>query len=210
MVNDFNSENGTADITNDYLNNSEDQKILPKLTFEELLELELKKEGDPEEIKDKVKPKKNFLKKGKLIKEIYKNEQEPTSKSPRNQKINNLSPRENEQDNEQLQDSPKKIDKKPFLKKGKRIREIYKTDQEMIYDNQKNNSNSPRKRASKSPEKEKSKKKQAKNDDWKKTCQFCGSKNIKSLDEHFINDCPSLFNCKYCEQLVEIQEMKNH
>lgn len=64
------SENGSASYSNDNLNNPEDVKIKPKLTFEELLELELQKEGNAENQIEKVKPKKNFLKKGKLINEI--------------------------------------------------------------------------------------------------------------------------------------------
>ena len=82
----------------------------------------------------------------------------------------------------------------------------------MDQNNNKKGNQSPTKRGSLSPEKEKVKKTKItkKNEDWKKTCQFCGTKDIKSLDEHFITECLSLFSCKYCEQLVEIQDMKNH
>lgn len=55
--------------------NPDDIKIKPKLDFEQLLELELQKEGISQNIaQGNAKPRKQFLKKGKMINEIYKNE----------------------------------------------------------------------------------------------------------------------------------------
>lgn len=90
------------------------------MTFEQLLELELQKEGDIDLQKEKTKPKKTFLKKGKLIKEIYKTDNEQN----KNQNRKSVSPTRITEEQEHNEDSPKNIIKKPFLKKGKMIREI--------------------------------------------------------------------------------------
>lgn len=74
--------------------NPDEIKIKPKLDFEQLLELELQKEGISQNNgQEKGKPKKQFLKKGKMINEIYKNEPsyDPKSISPR-KKQKSISP----------------------------------------------------------------------------------------------------------------------
>lgn len=51
--------------------NPEEIKIKPKLDFDQLLELELQKEGgNQNNVQDKGKPRKQFLKKGKMINQI--------------------------------------------------------------------------------------------------------------------------------------------
>jgi len=55
--------------------NPEEIKIKPKLNFDQLLELELQKENlNLASNQSNTKPKKEFLKRGKRINEIYKNE----------------------------------------------------------------------------------------------------------------------------------------